>query len=115
MGIKGVGMATLALIAKEAGFIVTGSDVEEEFITDHILYDAGIEILKGFDIKNVEDFFGMTPGSECLMIATGAHGGFENPEVRLLREARNDSRKKCRFLSPMARASAKQSPIMLSV
>ena len=37
MGVKGVGMATLAIIAKEAGFIVGGSDVEEEFITDKIL------------------------------------------------------------------------------
>ena len=48
MGIKGVGMATLAIIAREAGFIVAGSDVEEEVITDKILREEGIEVLKGF-------------------------------------------------------------------
>ena len=31
VGIKGVGMAPLAIIAKEAGFEVTGSDLEKEF------------------------------------------------------------------------------------
>ncbi len=35
VGIKGVGMTSLAIIAKEAGVKVTGSDVEEEFITDN--------------------------------------------------------------------------------
>ncbi len=81
MGIKGVGMASLAVISKEAGFIVGGSDVEDEFITDNILKEKGIEILIGFDPKNPEDFFGSTPASECLMIITGAHGGFDNIEV----------------------------------
>ena len=81
MGIKGVGMASLAIIAKEAGFIVAGSDVESEFITDKILKDKGIEVLIGFDEQNPEKFFGSTPKEECLMIITGAHGGFDNPEA----------------------------------
>ncbi len=81
MGVKGVGMATLAIIAKEAGFIVGGSDVEEEFITDKILKESGIEVWTGFKKDNVEKFFGITPKEECLLIATAAHDGFENPEA----------------------------------
>src|SRR3989344_5339235 len=52
VGIKGVGMAPLAIIAKEAGFDVAGSDIE------------------GVD----------------LVITTGAHGGFSNPESKSARE-----------------------------
>jgi UDP-N-acetylmuramate--alanine ligase len=86
MGIKGVGMATLAVIAKEAGFIVTGSDIEQEFITDKILKKAGIDCLVGFEEKNVEDFIGETPASAVLFISTGAHNGFENPETIYARQ-----------------------------
>lgn len=73
VGIKGVGMAPLAIIAKEAGFEVTGSDVSEPFITDIELEKSGITPVVGFDPKNVE-------GAD-LVIATGAHGGSENAEV----------------------------------
>jgi len=81
MGIKGVGMATLAIIAREAGFIVAGSDVEEEFITDKILREEGIEVLEGFRSENAEEFFGTSPRHECLIITTAAHDGFNNPEA----------------------------------
>lgn len=72
-GIKGVGMAPLAIIAKEAGFEVSGSDVSDKFITDRELEKAGILITIGFDSKNIE-------GAD-LVIATGAHGGRDNLEV----------------------------------
>lgn len=86
MGIKGVGMATLAVIAKQAGFIVAGSDVEEEFITDKILNDARIDIRIGFKKENPEDFFGTSPKNECLFIATAAHEGFNNEEAEWARD-----------------------------
>src|SRR5579863_6228830 len=73
VGIKWVGMAPLAVIAKEAGFGVTGSDVADIYITDEILRSAGIVPLVGFTkdhIKNID-----------LLITTGAHGGYDNPEV----------------------------------
>ena len=70
VGIKGVGMTPLAIIAKEAGIKVTGSDLAEEFITDKALKDNGIVPFVGFDVKNVGD---------CdLVITTGAHGGYGN-------------------------------------
>lgn len=72
VGVKGVGMAPLAIIAKEAGFKVTGSDISEEFITDELLKKAGITVNIGFDEKNVEE--------KDLVITTGAHGGVDNIE-----------------------------------
>lgn len=74
VGIKGVGMTPLAIIAKEAGYIVTGSDIEDVFITDDSLKRAGITPLVGFDPKRVE--------SADLVITTGAHGGFDNVETK---------------------------------
>lgn len=78
VGIKGVGMASLALIAKQAGNRVTGSDVSDVFITDEMLKKAGITLLEGFDPKRVE--------SVDTVITTGAHGGYENPEVKRAKE-----------------------------
>lgn len=74
VGVKGVGIAPLAIIAKEAGFEVTGSDVEEPFITDQELIRAGIVPSVGFSKDNVI-------GAD-LVIATGAHGGTDNIEVQ---------------------------------
>lgn len=74
VGIKGVGMTPLAIIAKEAGIRVSGCDVAEEFITDEPLAKSRIRPLVGFSkdhLKGVD-----------LIVATGAHGGFDNPEVK---------------------------------
>jgi UDP-N-acetylmuramate--alanine ligase len=78
VGIKGVGMTPLALIAKEAGFAVTGSDVEGEFITDAILKKAKIVPFVGFAPEHIK-----TPD---LVITTGAHGGYDNIEVKTAKE-----------------------------
>lgn len=72
-GIKGVGMTPLALIAKEAGFEVTGSDLPKTFITDKQLKKAGIKISDKFSRKNIND--------QDLVIVTAAHGGLDNPEI----------------------------------
>jgi UDP-N-acetylmuramate--alanine ligase len=72
-GIKGVGMTALAVMAKEAGMSVTGSDVAEQFITDLTLQEAGIVPSAGFSSGHVND--------AQLVITTGAHGGYDNPEV----------------------------------
>jgi UDP-N-acetylmuramate--alanine ligase len=74
VGIKGVGMTPLAIIAKEAGITVSGSDIADEFITDIALKEAGIIPLIGFAEDNVKDV--------DLVITTGAHGGFNNIEVQ---------------------------------
>ncbi len=74
VGIKGVGMTPLAIIAKEAGFEVTGSDVSEVFITDEELQKSGIKVYEGFASERVK-------GAD-LVIATAAHGGSQNLEVK---------------------------------
>lgn len=66
-------MTPLAIIAKEAGWEVTGSDIAQEFITDVALNKVGITPLVGFTSENV--------GAVDLVVTTGAHGGYDNPEV----------------------------------
>jgi UDP-N-acetylmuramate--alanine ligase len=73
VGIKGVGMTALALLAKEAGIMVTGSDVADTFITDEPLKKAGIKVYSEFLAQHVDGI--------DFVITTGAHGGFTNPEV----------------------------------
>lgn len=73
VGIKGVGMAPLALIAKEAGCAVTGSDIADAFITDEILQKSDITPFVGFAPEHVV-------GAD-MVITTGAHGGYDNGEV----------------------------------
>ena len=73
VGIKGVGMTPLAIIAKEAGFVVTGSDVDQEFITDAALKKAGITFFSGFSAEHVDKV--------DLVIASGAHK-LNNVEVQ---------------------------------
>ena len=80
VGVKGVGMTPLAIIAKEAGMKVTGSDIEEEFITDASLKNAGITPFVSFSEENVKN--------ADLVIATGAHGGLKNIEVLEARRKR---------------------------
>lgn len=75
VGIKGVAMAALAIWAKEAGKIVVGSDVGEEFPTDEELKKAEIDVHEGFDVTHLVAF------KPDLVIYTGAHSGRDNPQV----------------------------------
>ena len=74
VGIKGVGMTPLAIIAKEAGMNVSGCDLDKEFITDEALKKVGINVSPGFSPDHITTLTN-------LVITTGAHGGFDNPEV----------------------------------
>ncbi len=78
VGIKGVGMAPLAVIAKEGGFIVSGSDVSEDFITKSALDEAGISDISTFSKENVI--------GKDLVVITAAHGGYENAEALCAKE-----------------------------
>lgn len=74
VGIKGVGMTSLALCAKDLGIKVTGSDVDEVFVTDEVLKKRKIKWKIGFGKQNLEP-------SADLVVTTGAHGGLKNEEV----------------------------------
>lgn len=73
-GVKGVGMTALALCAKDLGIKVTGSDTEEVFVTDETLKKHDILWLTGFNPVNLQP-------KPDMVVFTGAHGGFDNPEV----------------------------------
>lgn len=75
IGIKGVAMSGLAIIAKQIGIKVTGTDVAEEFVTENALKRNRIKYNVGFSAKNIQ-------GHPDLVIVTGAHGGMTNPEVK---------------------------------
>jgi len=73
-GIKGVGMTALALCSQDLGMTVTGSDIEESFVTDKILSKRGVAWKKGFSKEHVDK-------ETDLLIFTGAHAGEANIEV----------------------------------
>lgn len=82
VGIKGVGLTSLAILAKEAGIMVRGSDVSQEFITSETLKKNNIPLDDDFSEDTIAGFFQNTPISSCLVITTSAHGGFDNPQVK---------------------------------
>ena len=55
IGVKGVGMAALAVYLKEAGYEVEGSDNSVGYVTDEILLKHGINIFSPFDKDNLKD------------------------------------------------------------
>lgn len=73
-GIKGVGMTALACCFQDLGIKISGSDVEEIFVTDKVLKQRKIRWKVGFGEKNLRP-------KPDLLITTGAHGGLANPEV----------------------------------
>lgn len=79
VGIKGVGMTGLAIIAKEAGFLVRGSDVTEEFLTDSVLLKKDIPVDQNFNEHDLETFID-GKNDETLIITTAAHDGLSNPQ-----------------------------------
>ncbi|MBU1164060.1 UDP-N-acetylmuramate--L-alanine ligase [Patescibacteria group bacterium] len=56
LGIKGVAMSGLAIIFKQMGYDVAGSDVSEKFITDPVLIKNKIKIFQNFSAKNISEF-----------------------------------------------------------
>lgn len=53
IGIKGVAMSGLAVICKERGCEVRGSDIGKVFITDKVLEEKQIEVMKNFSAENM--------------------------------------------------------------
>lgn len=74
-GIKGVGMTALALCAQDLGIKITGSDVNEPFVTDAVLKRRKINWQIGFAPSHV-------PPATSLLVYTAAHQGSRNPQVQ---------------------------------
>ncbi len=76
VGIKGVATSALAILYKQQGARVFGSDVSEKFPTDEELAKAKIPVSRGFDPQNVRRI------APDAVVFTGAHQGRDNPEVK---------------------------------
>ncbi|MBI4948486.1 UDP-N-acetylmuramate--L-alanine ligase [Candidatus Berkelbacteria bacterium] len=74
IGIKGVAMTGLAVMAKKLGFNVSGSDVPDKFITDEVLHKNNIAINEGFNAQNLDQ-------KPDVVIISAAYGA-QNPEVK---------------------------------
>lgn len=74
VGIKGVAMANLARIFQQMGTKVSGSDVNESFITDEGLFAENITIINSFEASAL-------PQDVDLVVYSAAHGGTNNPQV----------------------------------
>lgn len=81
IGIKGVGMAALAVYLKQAGFAVEGSDNKNVYATDEILKKTNIKVYEGFDKENLND------KNPDFCIISAAYG-FDNPEAKEARRRR---------------------------
>ncbi len=73
-GIKGVGLTALALVAKDMGFRISGSDLAENFVTEETLKKTGIVPQLGFKESRIKDV--------GLVVFSAGHGGSENIEVQ---------------------------------
>ena len=74
VGIKGVGMTSLALMLKDKKWQVSGADYSEEFITDEILRQKKIGVVD-FDQA-------VLPANTQVVVYSGANQGKNNPIVK---------------------------------
>lgn len=65
IGIKGSGMASLAIMLKDLGEEVIGSDLEKHFFTEDLLIENGIKILP-FNKDNIKDNYTVIIGNAFL-------------------------------------------------
>jgi len=74
IGIKGVGMTMLAQFLCVKGKSISGSDTDEVFMTDQVLKGNNIEVLNGFNEKNI-------PLDADIIIYSTAYDKENNEEV----------------------------------
>ncbi|TSC65336.1 MAG: UDP-N-acetylmuramate--alanine ligase [Candidatus Berkelbacteria bacterium Gr01-1014_85] len=82
IGIKGVGMSALAIMAQEAGYQVSGADSQEKFITDTVLEAAKIPIL-AWENQTQEDWLSQwnDPAERPNLVVVGAAFKLDHPLV----------------------------------
>lgn len=82
IGIKGQGMAGLAVILKNSGYRVTGSDIKDKFSTDDVLRRAGIKYHQKFDSQNLP----RNKNTRFISSEAFLSSGNDNPEIKTLRK-----------------------------
>src|SRR3989338_1087016 len=96
VGVKGVAMSGMAVMAQKLGYIVTGSDVAEVFPTDELLHKNKIEVFEGFRAENLK-------GRHPTLIVSAAYGD-SNPEVKEARRRRLRVRTQSELLGEFLRS-----------
>jgi UDP-N-acetylmuramate--alanine ligase len=76
VGIKGVAMTSIAQCLLDAGKNVTGSDVEEDFVTEKVLKNLAIQI------ENISTIPNFANRKIDAIVYTAAHQGISNPQVQ---------------------------------
>lgn len=76
IGIKGVGMTMLAEFLAHEGFLISGSDIAESFMTDTVLAKAGITVHQGFSAEHLDQAFD-------LVIYSMAYTSENNEEFKM--------------------------------
>lgn len=94
IGIGGIGMSGLALIAKKMGFEVEGSDISENYITEK-LRKAGIKIHKGHDPKTIT--------KEISYVVVSSAIKDDNPQIKRAKKLGLKILKRAEFLAHLAR------------
>ena len=75
-------MSALARLLKQKGFEVCGSDVEDEFFSDKLLADSGIEVFSPFSLDNI-------PSQVDLVVYSTAYNRGNNKELAHFLSSKN--------------------------
>ncbi len=92
IGIKGVGMTMLAQFLVAKNYKVTGSDINETFMTDIVLKKAGIKVIEEFSPNNI-------PRDTDLIIYSTSYNENTNTEVK---KALNSNKKTINYAQALA-------------
>jgi len=79
IGIKGVGMTMLAQFFKSQGRQVSGSDINDEFLTDEVLRRYHIPVFSPFAAENI-------PDNSDIIVHSSAFNSVNNPELKFISE-----------------------------
>jgi UDP-N-acetylmuramate--alanine ligase len=79
IGIKGSGLVSLVELFSSQGVIVSGSDTQEKFFTDHVLEKLGIRYFENFSPANI-------PADADLIIYSTAYNENNNIEYKTCKE-----------------------------
>ena len=92
IGIKGVGMTMLAQFLAHQNNQISGSDINDVFLTDRVLADEKIPVFSPFNEKNI-------PADTDLIIYSSAYNSENNCEMAHLLNLPSAQRKKTKLLS----------------
>lgn len=79
IGVKGVGMTMLAQFLARQGHIISGSDINDAFLTDQVLKKQGIKVFSPFSINNV-------PHKIDLIVYSSAFTAENNIELKYIND-----------------------------